>query len=201
MSEISVISGMFEELKQILKRVETNIEKSDDKIKPEQENSISTSDLANIEDNVANRVSQSEELILSKLEQIEQAQTAPKKLHHRISVDIKSSWVSFALVGLFLFLVTSLCMCYKLKEENNRLTDNDIKYRYIKMYCKTDSVQISQLEDIFVYNRNEKIIDKIKSDVQEYERAIYKSAQLLEQAKLKEEEAKELQNQADQLKK
>ena len=69
------------------------------------------------------------------------------------------------------------------------------------MYSKTDSVQISQLEDIFVYNRNEKIIDKIKSDVQEYERAIYKSAQLLEQAKLREQEAIELQNQADKLKK
>lgn len=201
MSEISVISGMFEELKQILKRVETNTEKSDDEIKPEQENSISTSDLANIENNVSNRVGQSEELLLSRLEQIEQAQTAPKKLYHRISVDIKSSWVSFTLVGLFLFLITSLCLCYKLKETNNRLADNDIKYRYIKMYCKTDSVQISQLEDIFVYNRNEKIIDKIKSDVQEYEQAIYKSAQLLEQAKMREQEAIELQNQADKLKK
>ncbi|MDU1905068.1 MAG: hypothetical protein E6772_09810, partial [Dysgonomonas sp.] len=201
MSEISVISGMFEELKQILKRVEKNIGKSDDKIMHEQENSISTSDLANIEDNVSNRVSQSEELILSKLEQIEQAQTAPKKLHHRISVDIKSSWVSFTLVGLFLFLVTSLCLCYKLKEANNRLADNDIKYRYIKMYSKTDSIQISQLEDIFVYNRNEKIIDKIKSDVQEYEEAIYKSAQLLEQSRLKNEEAQKFQNKADELKK
>jgi hypothetical protein len=201
MSEISAISGMFEELKQILKRVETNTEKSGNEINTEQENSIITSDLANIENNVSNRVSQSEELILSKLEQIEQAQTAPKKLHHRISVDIKSSWVSITLLGLILSLIATLCLCYKLKQTNNQLTDNDIKYRYIKMYCKTDSVQISQLEDIFVYNRNEKIIDKIKYDVQEYERAIYKSAQLLEQAKLREEEAKELQNQADQLKK
>ena len=201
MSEISIISGMFEELKQILKRIESNSQNSGNEIKPEQESSISTSDLANIENNVSNRVSQLEELILSKLEQIEQAQTAPKKLHHRISVDIKSSWVSFTLVGLFLFLVTSLCLCYKLKEANNKLADNDIKYRYIKMYSKTDSIQISKLEDIFVYNRNEITIDKIKSDVQEYEQAVYKSAQLLEQAKLREEEAKELQNQADKLKK
>lgn len=201
MSEISVISGMFEDLKQILKRVESNTEKLGNEIKSEQGSSISTSDLANIENNVSNRVSQSEELILSKLEQIEQAQTAPKKLHHKISIDIKSSWVSFVLVGLFLFLVTSLCLCYKLKEANNQLTDNDIKYRYIKMYCKTDSIQISQLEDIFVYNRNEKIIDKIKSDVQEYERAISKSAQLLEQSRIKNEEAQKFQNKADELKK
>jgi len=201
MSEISVISGMFEELKQILKRIESNSQNSSNEIKPEQESSISTSDLANIENNVSNRVSQSEELILSKLEQIEHAQTAPKKLHHRISIDIKSSWVSFALVGLFLFLVTSLCLCYKLKEANNRLTDNDIKYRYIKMYSKTDSIQISQLEDIFIYNRNEEVIKQIKSDVQKYEQAILKSAELLEQAKLREQEAKELQNQADKLNK
>lgn len=190
MSDLSIISGMFEELKQMHNQKNNNV----------QENSISTSDLAIIENNVSNRVSQSEELILSKLEQIEQAQTAPKKLHHRISVDIQSSWVSCVLAGLFLFLVTSLCLCYKLKEANNRLADNDIKYRYIKMYNQADSIQILKLEDIFVYNRNEEAIKKIKSDVRKYEDAILKSAQLIEQAKIKNEQAQELQNQAEELK-
>lgn len=191
MSDLSTISIMFEELKQILKQ----------KSNPTQENSISTSDLANTANNIANRFIQSEELILSKLEQIEQVQAAPKKLHHRISVDIKSSWVSFVLVGLALFSITLLCLCYKLNQVNNELTDNDIKYRYIKMHSRTDSTQISQLEDIFVYNRNEKIIKQIKSDVRDYERSVIERAQLLEQARLRQEEAQKLQNEAEKLKK
>lgn len=191
MSDLSTISIMFEELKQILKQ----------KSNPTQENSISTSDLANTENNITNRFIQSEELILSKLEQIEQVQIAPKKLHHRISVDIKSSWVSLVLVGLFLFSITLLCLCYKLNQVNNELTDNDVKYRYIKMHSRTDSTQISQLEDIFVYNRNEKIIKQIKSDVQDYERSVSERAQLLEQARLRQKEAQKLQNEADKLKK
>lgn len=191
MSDLSTISIMFEELKQILKQKNNHT----------QENSISTSDLANTENNITNRFIQSEELILSKLEQIEQVQIAPKKLHHRISVDIKSSWVSFVLVGLLLLSITLLCLCYKLNQTNNELTDNDVKYRYIKMHSRTDSTQISQLEDIFVYNRNEKIIKQIKSDVQDYERSVIERAQLLEQARLRQEEAQKLQDEADKLKK
>lgn len=187
MSDLSTISIMFEELKQMLKQKNNHT----------QEKSISTSDFVNIE----NRVSQSEELITQKLEQMEQAQKAPKKLHHRISVDIKSSWVSFLLVGLALFSITLLCLCYKLNQVNNELTDNDVKYRYIKMHSRTDSIQISQLEEVFVYNRNEKIIKQIKSDIQDYERSVLERAKLLEQARLRQEEAQKLQNEADKLKK
>ncbi len=116
MSDLSTISVMFEELKQILKQKNNHT----------QESNISTSDLANI----TNQVSQSEELIIQKLEQIEQTQIAPKKMHHRVSIDIKSSWVFLTIIGLFLFLAISLVFNYSQKQENNRLTDNDIKYRF-----------------------------------------------------------------------
>lgn len=65
MSDLSTISVMFEELKQILKRVESNSTKPDSSVT---QDIISTSDLANI----TNQVSQSEELIIQKLEQLEQ---------------------------------------------------------------------------------------------------------------------------------
>lgn len=191
MSDLSTISIMFEELKQIVKQKSYHT----------QEKSISTSDLANTENNIANRFIQSEDLILSKLEQIEQTQAAPKKVNHRISVDIRSSWRAFVLVGLSLFSITLLCLCYKLNQVNNELADNDVKYRYIKMHSRTDSIQISKLEDVFVYNRDEKIIKQIESDVRDYERSVIERAQLLEQARLRQEEAQKLQNEADKLKK
>lgn len=70
-----------------------------------------------------------------------------------------------------------------------------------KIKCRLYSIRITQLEDLFVYNRNEKSIQQIKSDVRDYERSVIERAQLLVQALLKEAEALRLQNEADKLKK
>lgn len=120
----STISVMFEEIKQMVKRIEDNFNVQTQNVKDK--SSISTSNLTSLE----NRVSQSEELLLSKLEQIEHCMTQPvrQKLHHKVSIDVKSSWVFLTMIGLFLFLVMSLVLNYNQKQENNRLTDNDFKY-------------------------------------------------------------------------
>lgn len=193
MSDLSTISVMFEELKQILKRVESN------SIKPQSsttQNIISTSDLANI----TNQVSQSEELIIQKLEQIEQTQTAPKKIYHRISIDITSSWVFISIMVIGLMLLVSLFFHYKQREVISNLSDNDLKYRYIKAFNKADSVSIYKLEDVFEYNRNSKVIKEIRQSVEQYEQDVIDKARRMEQAKLKEEEAEKLQDEASKLK-
>jgi len=184
---------MFEELKQILKRVESNSTKPESSVK---QNIISTSDLANI----TNQVSQSEELIIQKLEHIEQTQTAPKKIHHRISIDITSSWVFITIMVIGLMLLVSLFFHYRKREVINNLSDNDLKYRYIKAFNKADSVSVYKLEDIFEYNRDSKVINEIRQSVEKYEKEVIDRAKRMEQAKLKEEEAKRLQNEASKLK-
>lgn len=193
MSDLSTISVMFEELKQILKRVESNSTKPESAVK---QDIISTSDLANI----TNRVNQSEELIIQKLEQIEQAQTAPKKMHHRISIDITSSWVFLSIMVLGLMLLISLFFHFRQRETISNLSDNDLKYRYIKAFNQADSVSIYKLEDVFEYNRDSKIIKEIRQSVEQYEQDVIDKARRMEQAKLKEEEAKRLQNEASKLK-
>lgn len=193
MSDLSTISVMFEELKQILKRVEFSSTKPESSIK---QDVISASDL----ENITNQVSQSEELIIQKLEQIEQAQTAPKKMHHRVSIDIKSSWVFLAIIGLFLFLAISLVFNYSQKQENNRLTDNDIKYRFIKASNQVDSIKLSELENMFTYNRSEKAIRELQERVVSYEKALEEQARKLEQANFKEQEAERLKQEAEELK-
>lgn len=198
MSDLTTISTMFEEIKKTVKQILTNLEKSKDK--PEQQSSISTSDLATIESNIASQVNQSEELILSKLEQIKQAQTTPKKLHHRISIDIASSWVFLTIIGLGLILLVSFFFHYKQRETISDLSDNDLKYRYIKAFNKADSTSVFKLEDIFEYNRDAKTIKEIRKAVEQYERNVADRARRLEQAKLKEEEAKKLHEEADKLK-
>lgn len=193
MSDLSTISVMFEELKQILKRVESNSTKPESSTT---QNIISTSDLANI----ANQVSQSEELIIQKLEQIEQTQTTPKKVHHRISIDITSSWVFITIMVLGLMLLVSLFFHYRQREVINNLSDNDLKYRYIKAFNKADSVSVYKLEDVFEYNRDSKVIKEIRQSVEQYEQEVRDKARRMEQAKLKEEEAERLQNEASKLK-
>lgn len=193
MSDLSTISVMFEELKQILKRVESNSTKPESAVK---QDVISTSDLANI----TNQVSQSEELIIHKLKQIEQTQTAPKKMHHRISIDITSSWVFITIMVIGLMLLISLFFHYRQREVINNLSDNDLKYRYVKAFNKADSVSIYRLEDIFEYNRDSKVIKEIRQSVEQYEQDVIDKAKRMEQAKLKEEEAEKLQDEASKLK-
>lgn len=193
MSDLSTISVMFEELKQILKRVESNSTKPESSVK---QDIISTSDLANI----TNQVSQSEELIIQKLEQLEQAQTTPKKIHHRISIDITSSWVFITIMVIGFMLLVSLFFHYRQRETINSLSDNDLKYRYIKAFNKADSVTVYKLEDVFEYNRDSKVIKEIRQSVEKYEQDVIDRARRMEQAKLKEEEAERLQNEASKLK-
>lgn len=182
MSDLSAISTMFEEIKETAKRIETNTE-----------NNIDLTD-------ITNQVNESKDEIISRLDQIAEVQAVPKRIHHRISIDIKSSWVSFALVGLFLSLITTLCLCYKLKQVNSQLADNDLKYRYVKAFSKIDTISVYKLEDIFEYNRNSKAIIEIRKSVEQYEQDVIDRARRLEQANLKEEEAQRLQNEASKLK-
>jgi len=180
-NNFSTISTMFEEIKQQLKRLEG---KGDN-----------TCDLTDI----TVKIDQSQELLLNKLEQIEQSkpQSAQKTVNHKISIDIKSSWVFLAMIGLSVFLITSLVLNYKQKQN---LSDNDIKYRYIKAFNSADSIRIYQIEDIFEYNRNSAAIKELYQKVKDYEQAVLEEAKRLEKARLKEQEAERLKKEAENLK-
>ena len=192
MSEIGTVSIMFEELKQMLKRLETSLTN-----KTNQEPSISTTNIQKITDHFC----QSEEVILAKLEGIEQIQLAPKKVNHRLTVDIASSWVFLSMLGMGILIIVSFFFHYQQRETISRLSDNDLKYRYIKAFNKSDSTSIYKLEDIFGYNRNIDKIREIRKVTIQYEEDVKARAERLEQAKLKEEEARKLQSEANKLKK
>ena len=182
---------MFEELKQMLKRLETSLSN-----KTNQEPSISTTDIQRITD----QFYQSKEVILSKLESIEQIQLAPKKVSHRLTINIASSWVFFSMIGMSILILISFFFHYQQRETISRLSDNALKYRYIKAFNKSDSTSIYKLEDIFGYNRNLEKIREIRKATIQYEEDVKARAERLEQAKLKEEEAKKLQSEANKLK-
>ncbi len=97
--------------------------------------------------------------------------------------------------------IAGLASAYYFESRQNKVeADNSLKYRYIKMKGEATPKQISELEDIFELNRDNAKIKQMREDVEAYEDAVKKQAALAEQARLKEQEATELDNKAKSIK-
>ena len=109
--------------------------------------------------------------------------------HHRIGFETPFVfWTIVIETALILGLSTWNIV---LEKPNQDRINNDLKYRYIKMKGDASAEQIAILEEIFELNRNNKVINQMREDVETYEEAIRKQAALAEQARLKEQAAKE----------
>ena len=118
--------------------------------------------------------------------------------HHKIGVETPFVFWTIVIetamiLGLFTWIIIS-------EKPNQREEDNDLKYRYIKMKGDASAEQIATLEDIFELNRNNETINQMREDVKTYEEAVRKQAALAEQARLKEQAAKELETKANSIK-
>ena len=118
--------------------------------------------------------------------------------HHRICFETPFvCWtivIETALImGLFTWIIIS-------EKPNQDRIDNDLKYRYIKMKGDASAEQIATLEDIFELNRNNEAIEQMREDVENYEETVRKQAALAEQARLKEQAAKEQESKAKSIK-
>lgn len=195
MSEISMISAMFEELKQYLIKIDARTSEQES-IQSTNANGLDKEDIAELKEIIYG----SGDKIVSAMEDMKQSFRNEKcKVEHRISFDIKSSWVFVTMTGLVMLLIVALCLFYKQWEQNGKLKDNDIEYGYVKAFNKADSVSIYKLEDIFVYNRDTEAIKKIRQSVEKHEQDAVDRAKRLEQAKIKEEEAEPLRKEAEEL--
>lgn len=175
----SMLSIMFEEIKQLLKQLLEQNKK--------QGSGQPTIDLQELVTKIEISHEKKNKLVLEKLFELENSILEPKvqKHQHRIVVDIQSSWAFFSLIGMFLIIFLSGLLHIKQVDKNLQLRDNDLKYRYIKAFNKTESVSIYKLEDIFHYNRDEKMIRKIQEGVKLYEEYLLERARRLEEERLK----------------
>ena len=214
----SIISVMFEEIKgllitidkKLIERVtakenpsssETATEpKSDVKtntVKPEQLLRLIATYLQNSEQRlgkVSESVKESEKHVLSHMEDLKQitiSQKTDSKIRHYHVVDWKSNKVVITIVCLSVLLLTSLFGNVQQFIVNSRMTDNDLKYRYIKSTNGVSSENLNKLENIFQYNRDKKLIREIKKEVEEYEREVQKAAKEIESKRLKTQKKKE----------
>ncbi len=127
------------------------------------------------------------------------AELPPRIVQHRISLAIESKGVFWAMIGMMTTIVLLCTILYWTAKPNYDRSDNDLKYRYLKMKGEATPERITELEEIFELNRDNAKIREMKRDVEEYERTIQRKVQLEEQARLREREAKKLDNKAAKL--
>lgn len=147
--------------------------------------------------NSANPQDQTLKEILNRLEQQDTQNPVQKHLH---TIDIKSSKVVIAIVGLSLFLFLSLVSNIYQWKENTKLSNNDIKYRYIKAWEGINAKDLYSLETIFEYEPDKAKQKSQRKSIEDYERKVRERAAELERARLKEEEARQLLEEAEKLK-
>ena len=128
------------------------------------------------------------------------AELPPRIVRHSISIAIESKGVFWTMIGMMTTIVLLCTMLYWTVKPNYDRIDNDLKYRYIKMKGEATSDRIAELEEIFELHRDNAKIREMKRDVEEYERTIQRKVQLEEQARLKEQEANRLNENASRLK-
>ncbi len=186
-NEVSMISVMFEEIKKLIKKSENR-----------EQSTVSPPDLSGIE----SKVNQSEERLLSKLDEIKEfiSHPAPQKHFHRISIDIASSWVFIALISLSLLVICSIGINISQQNKNGKLRYNDLKYRYIRMTNGISPEDLNLLENIFRNPDNNKVINRIRTDVETYEQKIKEQAEKLQQMNRDSSDVQQLQKEINDLK-
>jgi len=217
-NNISIISVMFEEIKGSLASIDKRLNerltakenpsspgtvtepKSDAKtntVKPEQLLRLIATYMQNSDQkigNISDTVMQSEKHVLSQINELKQIAVSQKpdsKVLHYHSIEWKSSKVVITIVCLSVLLLASLFGNIHQFEVNSRMSDNDLKYRYIKSTNGIGGGNLNKLEDIFQYNRDKKLIREIHQKVEEYEMELNKTAEKLERERLKDTKAKQ----------
>lgn len=165
-------------------------------------------DLSNLEQSAANtnalirsEFQRSQEQLHELNEKLDNRQSAPlppqKHLH---TVELKSSKVVVALVSLGVALLGSMSYNIYQFTANNRLSDNDIKFRYIKAFGEIIPENLLKLETIFEYEPDKQKQRSIRQMVEEHEQRVEQRARDLEQARLKEAQADQLRKEAESIK-
>ncbi|ERJ69202.1 hypothetical protein HMPREF1554_00717 [Porphyromonas gingivalis F0569] len=88
--------------------------------------------------------------------------------------------------GVLLLLVCGLVMvsCWFFAMGANQLqtaSDYDLRYRYLRMQGKATSKDFVHLDSVFITNRNPNAILQMQQKVIDYEQALQRQAELIEQ--------------------
>ena len=121
-------------------------------------------------------------------------------INHHFSLSVESPYTLGSFFVMFVTIVILSVALYFSVRTDNVQADNDLKYRYVKMKGDATPEQIVELENLFGPNRDNERIEQMREDVEAYEEAVQRQATLTEQARLKEQAARELDSKAKSIK-
>ena len=119
------------------------------------------------------------------------------KLIYRVTPYLKTKFFLFS-AGIIIGIV-SLILNVRFMERMQQLQDNDIKYRYLLMKGKADGNMLNLLELKFIRERDNAFIQDLTETVIDFEYRSRKQAEALERARLLNEQAERLKEEAGKL--
>ncbi|MCD8103008.1 MAG: hypothetical protein LUE26_10655 [Alistipes sp.] len=180
--ELEAISGMFEELKEIMKQILKNQQTAPTEIRINEEQHDAVRELSNSLKAAAHTPPPAQTVI------------------NRHIIDLMSNKMLIFIVALMTVIII---MAFSIKSQRGKiqeLKDNDLKYRYIEMQNGATPEDILMLREIFDYNRDKDQIRVIRQQVNQYEKLIQEQAETEARARLNAAEAERLRNEAERLK-
>lgn len=146
--------------------------------------------------------------VLAEMRNLREAVSAieiPKELpprwhNHRHILGSDSKTLTVFFVTCLVIIGFMSIALWDARQPNLQRNDNDLKYRYMKMKGDISPELIVELEEIFTINRDAERIKQMRSDVEKYEQTILRQAALIEQARLKAQEAEQLDAQSKSIK-
>ena len=121
-------------------------------------------------------------------------------INHHFSLSLESPYILGSFSVMFAAIVAlSVALNFSARTDNEQ-ADNDLKYRYVKMKGEATPEQLVELEKLFGPNRDNERVRQIRENVEAYEEAVQRQAALIEQARMKEQAARELDSKAKSIK-
>lgn len=216
---MNIITELFEELKTRIELINKKLDEQQ-KGKSDQEISIQPIDflddrvidimikltpkvnLMDLKEMIRNLETQNYKIQKTVTTNIEEIKTIIDKnthQYHHYTIDVKSSKVFIMILLPVLVSLVSLACNINQHFENNRLVNNDIKYRYVKMAGGASRANLAVLESVFNEKSSKKIQEKYINQVVDFETRVQQRAEEIEQANLKEQQAKKLLNESKQI--
>ena len=124
----------------------------------------------------------------------------PRIVQHRFALSLDATRNFWLFMSMFIVIAVQSVGLYLDWRPDRSRDDNDLKYRYVLMKGEASPKRLSELEELFEVERNQRRIDSMRRDVEKYERLVRKRAALDEQARLKAQEAEQLKRDAAKLK-
>jgi len=214
---VNMVLEMFEELKLQLKQLNTKIEQQAIKdstavavvpFDPFQNDPIEKlmelivddhRGFKNMIENNHNQIYKSQNVVSKGIAEVKTIITekAHQHHHHQHSIEIKSSKVFITIAVLFHLIVGSLTYNFLQYNENKRLQNNDLRYRYLKSFATVDETEIKFVEQVFNQNANEDDRKKCLQKLLDFEVDVELRAAKIQQAKNIEQKGKELIKEAE----